>query len=61
MADLPKELSDELSRLDQEFWIPKEKLKSVVGRFIEELEEGLSADGQPVVRIVHSSSYSDWN
>jgi len=49
MADLPPDLSAALSRLDQEFYIPKEKLKEIVKRFIEELEEGLE-HGEPIVR-----------
>ncbi|KAF2178026.1 hexokinase [Zopfia rhizophila CBS 207.26] len=48
MADLPPELEKELERLDREFWVSKGKLKRIVNRFIEELEEGLQKDGQNI-------------
>jgi len=48
MADLPQELEDELTRLDQEFWISGDKLKKIVSRFREELEEGLANDNQNI-------------
>lgn len=40
MADLSPELERELSQLDNEFWVSREKLKEIVKRFKEELEEG---------------------
>jgi hexokinase len=48
MADLPQKLDDELTRLDKEFWIPGSKLKDIVKRFREELEDGLSKDKQNI-------------
>jgi hexokinase len=48
MADLPQELDDELTRLDKEFWISGSKLKDIVKRFREELEEGLNEDKQNI-------------
>ncbi|KAI4693005.1 uncharacterized protein J4E88_001376 [Alternaria novae-zelandiae] len=46
MADLPQSLDDELARLDKQFWISGSKLKEIVSRFREELEEGLTKDKQ---------------
>lgn len=40
MADLPPELEKELERLDKEFWVDDKKLKEIVKRFREELNEG---------------------
>lgn len=40
MADLTPELEKELERLDEQFWVSSEKLKKIVARFKEELEEG---------------------
>lgn len=40
LADLPPQLDSELERLDKEFWVSAEKLKEVVNRFREELDEG---------------------
>ena len=48
MADLPPSLEQELVRLDREFWISSTKLKQIVQRFREELEEGLVKDGQSI-------------
>lgn len=41
MADLSPELEKEMERLDKEFWVSSDKLKSIVQRFKEELEEGV--------------------
>ena len=40
MADLPPELEKELERLDGEFWASGDKLKEIVEKFREELDEG---------------------
>ena len=48
MADLPSELEKELDRLDEEFWIPEDKLKEIVNRFREELDEGLAKHHQNI-------------
>ncbi|KAF1977085.1 hypothetical protein BU23DRAFT_500805 [Bimuria novae-zelandiae CBS 107.79] len=45
MADLSPELEKEMERLDKEFWISGEKLKKIVTRFRDELEEGLQENG----------------
>ncbi|KAF2630106.1 hexokinase [Macroventuria anomochaeta] len=48
MADLPSELEKELDRLDEEFWISGDKLKQIVKRFREELDEGLAKHHQNI-------------
>ncbi|KAF2122055.1 hexokinase-domain-containing protein [Lophiotrema nucula] len=48
MADLPPELEKELDRLDNEFWVSRDKLKEIVKRFQEELEDGLRKHGQNI-------------
>jgi hexokinase len=48
MADLPQDLDEELARLDKQFWISGSKLKEIVSRFREELEEGLAKDKQNI-------------
>lgn len=48
LADLPRELDEELTHLDQDFWVSGNKLKEIVSRFREELDEGLSKDGQNI-------------
>lgn len=47
-ADLPLELEKELDHLDEEFWIPGEKLRQIVQRFREELDEGLAMHHQNI-------------
>jgi hexokinase len=48
MADLSPELEDELNKLDEQFWVSGDRLKRVVERFREELDEGLSKNGQNI-------------
>lgn len=48
MADLPSNLEKELDDLDEQFWIPGEKLKDIVKRFREELDEGLAKHEQNI-------------
>tara|TARA_R110002003_G_scaffold115_9_gene10016 strand:+ start:3666 stop:5168 length:1503 start_codon:yes stop_codon:yes gene_type:complete len=48
MADLPPELEEELTTLDKDFWVSGKKLKEIVQRFREELDEGLSKNGQNI-------------
>ncbi|KAF2685703.1 hypothetical protein K458DRAFT_449478 [Lentithecium fluviatile CBS 122367] len=48
IADLSPELEKELEGLDGEFWVSREKLKEIVGRFREELEEGLRENGKSI-------------
>lgn len=48
MAELPSPLEKELQRLDGEFWVSQEKLKEIVQRFQEELDEGLQANGRNI-------------
>ncbi|KAK7192878.1 hypothetical protein DPSP01_013174 [Paraphaeosphaeria sporulosa] len=57
MAELSPQLEKELERLDKELWISSEKLKEIVRRFQEELDEGLAKDDQNIpmnVTWVHS-------
>ncbi|KAF1362438.1 hypothetical protein EJ07DRAFT_163678 [Lizonia empirigonia] len=48
MADLPPNLEKELDDLDEQFCIPGEKLKHIVKRFREELDEGLAKHEQNI-------------
>lgn len=40
MAELSPHLEKEIDTLDEELWISKEKLRAIVRRFKQELEEG---------------------
>lgn len=48
MAELTPELENELTKLDKQFWVSGEKLKGIVARFREELDHGLSKNGQNI-------------
>lgn len=41
MADVPKDLLQEIERLERLFTIPKEKLKEITSHFVKELEKGI--------------------
>jgi hexokinase len=40
MADVPKDLLQEIKRLEEMFIVPKEKLKEITTHFVSELEKG---------------------
>lgn len=40
MADVPKDLLEEIERLKQMFTVPTEKLKEITDHFVGELEKG---------------------
>lgn len=41
MADVPKDLMQEIKRLEDMFTVPKEKLKAITEHFVKELEKGI--------------------
>ncbi|KAF4551482.1 Hexokinase-like protein 3 [Elsinoe fawcettii] len=45
MADVPRDLLDEITRLEQLFTVPAEKLKEITDHFVKELTNGLSKEG----------------
>lgn len=51
MADVPKDLAEQLTKLEEQFTVPREKLKQITDRFVHELEKGLSVDGGDIVSI----------
>lgn len=44
MADVPKDLLQEIKRLEDMFTVPKAKLKEITAHFVKELEKGKKAD-----------------
>jgi hexokinase len=52
MADVPKDLVDQISRLEELFTVPAEKLKQVTDHFVNELTKGLSKEGGTIVRDI---------
>jgi hypothetical protein len=49
MTDVPKDLKEQLARLEELFVVPKEKLKQITDRFVSELAKGLSVEGGDIV------------
>lgn len=45
MADVPKSLLDQISKLEELFTVPKEKLKEISDHFVSELTKGLTVEG----------------
>ncbi|EDN07130.1 hexokinase [Histoplasma mississippiense (nom. inval.)] len=45
MADMPKDVLDQLKTLEELFTVDQEKLKQIVEHFIKELQKGLSVEG----------------
>ncbi|KAJ9667765.1 hexokinase [Coniosporium apollinis] len=48
MADVPKDLVEQIKRLEELFTVPTEKLKEITNHFMGELEKGLQKDGSTV-------------
>lgn len=51
MADVPKDLLDQINRLEDLFIVPAEKLKEITNHFVKELEKGLSVEGGSIVSL----------
>ena len=58
MADVPKDLLDQINRLEELFTVPTDKLKAITEHFINELAKGLSVEGGSIVRLISQSSRS---
>jgi hexokinase len=52
MADMPKDLLDQIKRLEELFDVPGEKLKEITDQFISELQRGLREENSTIVRKV---------
>ncbi|KAJ4126716.1 hexokinase [Fusarium oxysporum] len=45
MADVPKDLADEIHKLEKLFTVEPAKLKEITDHFVSELAKGLSVEG----------------
>jgi hexokinase len=45
MADVPKDLMEQIKILEEQFFVPTQKLKEITDHFITELDKGLSVEG----------------
>jgi hexokinase len=55
MADVPKDLLQEIKRLEEMFIVPKEKLKEITSHFVSELEKGNNGLSDSAPHQCHSS------
>lgn len=49
MADVPKDLLDQINRLEELFVVDTAKLKEVTNQFVSELERGLREENSTIV------------
>lgn len=50
MADVPKDLLEQIKKLEEQFVVPKDKLKQITDHFVKELTKGLTKEGGSIVR-----------
>ena len=51
MADVPKNLQDEIKNLEDQFIVPAEKLIEITDHFVGELTRGLTEEGLSLIHI----------
>ena len=49
VKDLPQEITKELKKYEDWFWLDPAKLKMITDHFVQELEKGLSVEGGSIV------------
>ena len=49
MADMPRDLKEQIEKLEEIFVVPTQKLKEITDHFVKELEKGLSEEGGSIV------------
>jgi hexokinase len=49
MADMPRDLKEQIERLEELFVVPTSKLNEITDHFVKELEKGLSKEGGSIV------------
>lgn len=54
MADVPKDLLQQIERLEELFVVAKEKLIAITDHFVNELAKGLSKEGGSIVSRIYS-------
>ena len=49
MADMPRDLKEQIDKLEEQFVVTTDKLKHISDHFVKELEKGLSEQGGSIV------------
>ena len=52
MADMPRDLKEQMDKLESLFVVPTAKLKEISDHFVTELEKGLSKEGGSIVSVL---------
>lgn len=55
MADMPRDLKEQIEKLEEIFVVPTQKLKEITDHFVKELEKGLSTEGGSIVSGLQQS------
>ena len=55
MADMPRDLKEQIEKLEEIIVVPTKKLKEITDHFVKELKKGLSKEGGSIV-----SSFQTW-
>lgn len=61
MADMPRDLKDQIDKLEELFVVPTTKLKEISDHFVNELERGLSNEGGTIASctFLGQGAYTD--
>jgi hexokinase len=49
MADVPRDLLDQINKLEEQFTVPGDQLKAISAHFVNELTKGLTVEGGSIV------------
>lgn len=52
MADMPRDLKEQIGKLEELFVVPTLKLKQISDHFVKELEKGLTKEGGSIVSCI---------
>lgn len=52
MADMPRDLKDQIDKLEELFVVSTDKLKEISNHFVDELEKGLSVEGGSIASCI---------
>ena len=57
MADMPRDLKEQIEKLEEIFVVPTQKLKEITDHFVKELEKALSKEGGSIVSCFQSVTW----
>lgn len=57
MADMPRDLKEQIDKLEELFVVSTTKLKEITDQFVSELEKGLTKEGGTIVSLQSYAPY----